>query len=264
MAITRNELKSVKSLLTKKGRKETGLFVAEGVRLMEEAVRHRFRPETVYYAPALAGQRGQQLVAGMAKNRVAVKEISKRELQTIADTESPQGILGVFRIPSMRLSELYHPALRRLLWCENVSDPGNLGTLSRSALAFGFELLVLSGSSAEIFAPKVVRSSAGAVFGLKIAKETAPAVLKFATKNKLKVVVTGPTGKKLDRAMKKVLKRDKLILVVGSEPHGVSQSVFGAADMVVSVDHSKKVESLNVGVAGSILMNAIYSIDTER
>lgn len=264
VAITKNELKSVKTLLTKKGRRDTGLFVAEGIRLMEEALRHRYLPETVYFAPALVGRRGEQLAARMARNRVAVREVSNRELLAMADTESPQGMLGVFRIPPMRLTELYKPGLRRLLWCENVSDPGNLGTLARSALAFGFDLLVLSGSSADIFGPKVVRSSAGAVFGLKIAKETTSAVIKFAAKNRIKVVASGPTGKKLDPAVKKVLKREKLILVVGSEARGVSRALFDVAEMVVAVGHSKKVESLNVGVAGSILMSMIYSIDTER
>ncbi|UCD64604.1 MAG: RNA methyltransferase [Candidatus Zixiibacteriota bacterium] len=264
MSITKNELKGLKALLTKKGRREAGMFSAEGVRLLEEALRHGFLPQKVYYARSLAGERGERLLAGLAKKGVARAAVAGRELEAMSDTETPQGLVGVFRIPETKLRELYIPRFRRVLWCENIADPGNLGTMVRSALAFGFEPVVISGDSADVFAPKVVRSSAGAIFGLRVARETPAAVLRFAAGNGLKVVATGPLGKKLDPAAKKVLKREKFIMVVGSEAHGVSPQILDAADMTVRVSHSTKVESLNAAMAGSILMSMIYNLDRGR
>lgn len=264
MSITKAELKEIKSLLTGKGRKTAGLFSAEGVRLLEEATRLKFLPECVYCADHLLGERGQKLVERFKRQRVPCREIAARDLRTVSGTQAPQGLLGVFRTPETGLAKLYHPGYRKLLWCENIADPGNLGTLLRSALAFGFAMVAVTGDSADVYSPKVVRASAGSIFGLKIALTENPAMLDLVRKNQLTLVVTKAGRRGRDYSLKKGVEKGKLVLAVGGEAEGLSQEISQNANLTVSIAHSPKVESLNAGVAGSILMEKIYSYDKER
>ncbi|MCK4858571.1 MAG: hypothetical protein KAT58_11425, partial [candidate division Zixibacteria bacterium] len=149
MPLSKTELKNLKSLLTKKGRKKSGMFLAEGVRLLEESVRRRFLPRTVYYAPSMLSTRAEKLVGQLRGRAVETVQLSARDLRSMSDTESPQGIVGLFARPDTKLTKLYQPKHRKLVLCEDISDPGNLGTLARSSLAFGFHLMLLCGSSAE-------------------------------------------------------------------------------------------------------------------
>ncbi|MEW6412681.1 MAG: RNA methyltransferase [Candidatus Zixiibacteriota bacterium] len=258
MSITKSQLKSIKALSTSKGRKQTGLFVAEGVRLIEEAVRHRIKPVQLYFAPSLLSERGKALVEEFGRKKITMFETSARELNSMSATQTPQGIIAAFSIPDCRLAQLYRPNYRKILWCENISDPGNLGTLARSALAFGFDPVILTGNSADPWSPKVVRASAGAIFGLHLTRETTDEALAFADRNKFAIVATGVKGKKLDYSLKKQFEKAKLILAVGSEADGLSEEVKRKAGLFVRIDHSGEVESLNAAVAGSILMNMLY------
>ncbi len=258
MSITKTQLKSIKALATKSGRRDSGLFPAEGVRLIEEAIRHRVMPAQLYFAPALLSERGKTLVDGLSRRKVPLFEISARDMRSISSTQTPQGIVAAFSIPESRLTKLYRVEYRKILWCENISDPGNLGTLARSALAFGFRLVILSGSSADIWSPKVVRSSAGAVFGLNVARETTDETLRFARENKIPILATGTEGKNLDYSLKKQFEKTKLMLAIGSEADGLSGEITEKADFFVRISHSSDVESLNAGVAGSIIMNMFY------
>ena len=264
MPITRTELKELRALATKKGRKSSGLFLAEGVRLMEEAMRHRSMPIRLFYTRSLLGSRGERLVANFGKEKVSLVEVPPRDMQTMTRTETPQGMVGVFALPERSLTELYHRKIRNVLWCENVSDPGNLGTLIRSALAFGFDMLIVSGSSADVYSPKVVRSSVGGIFGLSTARAETNEVIEFARENKLDIVATGAGSKKFDYSLNKALKKTKLILAVGGEADGLSSEVISNADVRVRIAHSTKVESLNAAIAGSILMERIFRSREER
>jgi len=264
VSITKAELKTVKSLLTGKGRKATGRFVAEGIRLLEEANRLAFLPEQVFYSVDLLGERGDSLVAKFKRRNVNCQEIAARDLRSMAGTQAPQGTLGVFRRPQTELAELYHRKYRRLLWCENIADPGNLGTLLRSALAFGFELIVVTGHSADVYSPKVVRASAGSIFGLKIALSNNLDMLDLVRRNRISLVATKAEAKGRDYSLKKVFENAKLVLAIGGEAEGLSSDVTERAEVTVNIAHSKKVESLNAGVAGSILMERIYRYDKER
>lgn len=264
MSITKAELKRVKSLLTGKGRKATGQFMAEGIRLLEEADRLGFLPQRVFYSGAVLGERGDKLVAKFRSRKVFCQEITARDLRTMAGTQAPQGTLGIFQRPPTVLAELYHRKYRRLLWCENIADPGNLGTLLRSALAFGFTLVAVTGNSADAYSPKVVRASAGSIFGLRIALCENSTMLDLVRENRIALVATQADSKGRDYSLKKVVEKGKLVLAIGGEAEGLSRDVIQNAKVTVGIAHSRKVESLNAGVAGSILMEKIYRYDRER
>ncbi len=259
MSITKAELKRVKTLATGKGRRTSRQFIAEGTRLLEEALRHRFLPDRVYYAPALLGRRGEKLLGRFKGLNVSLAEVSARELRTLAQTETSQGAVGVFALPEYRLSELNRSRYRRILWCDNITDPGNMGTLIRSAQAFEFDPVVLTGNCADAFAPKVVRSSAGAVFGRIIVRSNIKEVFEFVQQHQLAVIATGIRGKKIDYSLIKAYEKAKLMLAIGSEADGLSEEILRNADLTITIPHSRRVESLNAAVAGSILMNEFYS-----
>jgi RNA methyltransferase, TrmH family len=262
--VTSNELKHMKSLLTKKGRKEHGQFVAEGVRVLEEAYRHRGRPVAVYCAPSLLSSRGEGIVTVFSKRGVPVKELSAQRLQGMTDTTTSQGILAVFEIPQGSLSELYRPSIRRVLLCEDVGDPGNVGTLIRSAAAFDFGLVCLVGACAEPYSPKVVRASAGSVFAVSISTAEAVDVLAFARERSLKLIAADQTGESDPPALSSLVTSPAIVLAVGSEAEGLSEGMLDAADLVVRLEHETAVESLNAGVAGSILMKQVYDITRDK
>ena len=260
MAITKNKLKDIKSLSTKKGRKEKRQFLAEGVRLLEESLRHEYPPELVCFAPALISPRGKQLIDSFENRQVPVIPLKAQQYRSISDTKTPQGILGVFTTPRKELSELCRGGCRRVLLCDGVSDPGNLGTLMRSALAFGFETLVLTGTCSEPFAPKVVRSSAGAVFALGIAILSARKVISWVRAEKMFVVAADTTGDNSDQLPQGPLNRKRIVLALGSEASGLSQDIRERCDLRLRIPHAAAVESLNVAVAGSILMKKVYEL----
>ncbi len=259
MPLSKTELKKLKSLATKKGRKTSGKFLAEGIRLLEEAWKARFFPEAVYYAPSMLTNRAEALLRRWQDVKVKTVSLSAKEVHTVSDTKTPQGIVGVFRIPSTEISELFRPAFRKVILCENISDPGNLGTLIRSALAFGFELVLLSGSSAEPYAPKVVRASAGAIFRLPVARVSLTEVKDLVEKRKLYVVASDVAAKQVTLPRRTILRRT-VLLAIGSEAAGLSPELLAHAHLRIRIQHRRQVESLNAAVAGSILMKQIYDL----
>ncbi len=256
MSIANKEIKFIKSLQSKKGRKLSRKFSAEGVRLVEESLRQKFYPETIFYSESLLSERGKKVIEGFKRTKTTLNSISSANFQSISDTKTPQGILGIYKHPQKILNELYWPKHRKLLLCENISDPGNLGTLIRSAAAFEFDLVVLVGDCADAYSPKTVRSSAGGVFSLTVAESEIEEILGFVAYEKIVLIAADVRGK--PGKMPTHVKKGKFMLAIGSESEGLSEIVLKKAVINSRIDHSRKVESLNAAVAGSILMNKLF------
>jgi TrmH family RNA methyltransferase len=261
--LTRTELKHIQTLLSKKGRKQKKMFPAEGVRLLEESIRFEFLPQMILYVESAMSSRAIHLVSEFARRGVRTIDISARQLDNLTETKTPQGIVGIFDVPSRTLSELYTDRTRRILLCEGVADPGNLGTLVRSALAFGFDLVVATGHSADLFAPKVVRASAGSVFGIPIVSGEVAEFVDFAAENRVALLAADPRGAVRVESLASEISGHCTALAIGSEPDGLSDLLLEHASARVRIAHSSQVESLNAAVAGSILMNEIYNLDNK-
>lgn len=253
MKLTQTEIKKIKSLASKKGRTEHKQFSAEGIRLLEEAIKLKHYPNIIYYSPYLLSERGLKLVEKIKSRRITAKEVSSKQMTQISENKTSQGILALFSIEVQNENKLSSTNSRKILWCENISDPGNLGSLLRSALAFGFKLVVLSGSTADHFSPKVVRSSAGAIFGLTIFKNETAVILELIKKEKIVLVASDVSGD-VNINMKNITDK-KYILAVGSEASGLSLDLLKKADIRFKISHSPKIESLNAAVAGAIIMS---------
>jgi len=261
LALSKAELKKLASLKTKKGRVAQKSFIAGGVRVLEEALNFNFLPVKVLYTQSVMSERGQMLVNRIKARQVELTAVTGRSMEAISDTDTAYEIAGVFKVPETSLSKLYKPSFRKLLLCDQISDPGNLGTLVRSALAFDFKMILVTDNSVELFNPKVVRSSAGAIFALPAAQVTHAELNVFMKLHNVKIAaaVSKRVGYENYPEIPDSLTggESPFILAIGSEAEGLSEAVLSLADCRISIRHNAKVESLNAAVAGSILMYEI-------
>lgn len=258
MSITKHEIKEVTDLNRRKGRRQTGRYVAEGIRLLEEAVNFGVAPEVVYVAEALLSSRGERVSAELAAMGAELKTGSAKTLEAMADTTSSQGIVAVFAQRWSDWQQLRPDPARRVLWCAGISDPGNMGTLLRSAAAFGFRNVVIGEGTVDVYAPKVVRSSAGALFALSLFMGTTAEIGSHLAAVGLPVLAADMTGRSL-RELPAIVTAKPLALVVGAEADGIPEDAARYATEKIRVDHDRCIESLNAGVAGSILMSRLYN-----
>lgn len=177
------------------------------------------------------------------RSETELVRVSPEVLQKLAGTESPRGPVAIVRIPE---SAPVIEGSAIVLW--SVSDPGNVGTLIRSAAAFGFGVIV-TGTAADVWSPKVLRSAAGAHFAtqIELADDLTVAALQARGFTTVALAATGRRPAALDRP---------IAILVGSEAHGLSREVMSAADLIMGIPMRGPVESLNAAVAGSIAMFA--------
>lgn len=270
------KLKLIRALQGRtKERREAGAFLAEGVRLVEEAVNANWQMRFVLFDETL-NERGRLQVESLKSRGVDVEEISTSLMKSLSETESPQGILAV-------LNEFQFPipdSLNFILIPDQIRDPGNLGTLLRTAAAAGVQAVLIPPETTDAFAPKVVRSGMGAHFRLpihlmswdeinQVVAGSAPHLSKQDDSNRgdsarltKKVYPPSATHPRLqvflaDMDGQSCWETDlcqPLALIIGSEAEGASESAKQLANQIISVPMNEKMESLNAGVAGSVLM----------
>ena len=262
--LTKREIKDIKTLATKKGRTAKNMFLAEGVRLLEQARSLKSRPLEVLYAPEILSDRGYKLLDDWSKDGLTAREVSGKDMEAFSATKTPAGIAAIFDLPRINQEESLGAKHRRILVCDNVADPGNLGTLLRGALAFGFGTILATGQTVDAYSPKVVRSSAGAIFGLTIVTVDLTTVLRWKTELGARMAVTVLSGHSLREPLCELMARSQIMLVVGSEAVGVSGPILEAAEWKFRIRHRADVESLNVGMAGTIVMSRIYEAQKKR
>ncbi len=226
-----------------KERHEAQAFVAEGVRLVEEALASRWLMQFILYSPALS-ERGQELVKKLEAEKFVVEQVSDVLLNSITETETSPGILAVLDHSLLPIPQPLHFAFIP----NSIRDPGNLGTLLRTAAAAGVQAVFLPPETTDAFAPKVVRAGMGAHFRLPI-QTLSWEEIRLATKS-LKVFLADMQGKPCWRTDF----LPPLALIVGGEAEGATEEAHRLADMTVSIPMPGKAESLNAGMAGAILM----------
>lgn len=246
-----------RDLHRRKARERQGLFLAEGIRTVEELLdAGHLRLRGALVSPALAtGERGGRLRQRLEEAGVPVHEVAERDFASAAGTEAPQGVLVVAEQPALTLDALGErlgdrPV--RLLVLDGVQDPGNVGTLLRSAAGLGADAVIALTGTVDLWSAKVVRSAMGALFHLSTVGDTAERVRAFLTARR--IVLWGADGAGVPVATAAAAAPDRLALAVGNEGAGLSTAVRASAERLVAVPSSGLVESLNVAVAGSILL----------
>ncbi|HTJ24788.1 MAG TPA: RNA methyltransferase [Candidatus Limnocylindria bacterium] len=238
-------LERVRDLATPRGRRAAGRFVAEGPTLLGEAARAGLRPLEIY---ATAAGLGRFDAAAVEAAGTPVYQVAERIFARLSDLESPTGLLAVYPLPERSADHVVQrPGV--VLVLAGVNDPGNAGTLVRSAEAFGAAGVLFGQGGVDPYAPKVVRAAMGSLFRLPVATVAAEELLSLAERYERPVIVADIEGDDLRTARLPV----RAMLAVGNERRGV-RDWLPRWDRAVKIPHVGAAESLNAAVAGSIVL----------
>jgi TrmH family RNA methyltransferase len=250
-------LTTIRDLHRRRGRERRGLALAEGVRLLEEALAAGVTVRGAAVSSALEGSpRGSALKTALLERRVPLTEVSPAELDQLADTEHPQGIVAVIEPRGWTLDDIALGPGAVVAVLDGVQDPGNVGTVLRTALGLGVAGVVALKGTADLTNPKVLRAAMGASFRLPAVATDAESFLVWASEHDLELWVAAPDGETATRHGPRA-RRPALALVLGNEGAGVSEPIGQAARRWVSVPLQPGVESLNVAVAAGILLHKV-------
>lgn len=243
-------VKAVRALHRAPERRARGLCLLEGVRLIETALAAGARLKEVFVVPELAeSERGRRLVRSLRERAVPVQAVDERVLRHMSDTQEPQGIVAVAAM--QEASQAAFAGCTALVIADRLGDPGNLGTLVRTAAATGAAIWTLSGS-ADLYEPKALRASMGTLFLVPHRQRLSPAeAIAGVRALGLTLVVADARGPIEYSAMDW---RQPFALVIGSEAHGICPELLAAAARVVHLPMAPGVESLNAAVTGAVLL----------
>jgi TrmH family RNA methyltransferase len=248
IASTANEsVKYVRSLHRRSTRHRERAFITEGVRAVEEGIQAGIEPAFLFHTPAVMDVPRVRALLVQAEQRGAkVKVVSERVMAAMADTVTPSGILAVF---PMLPTSVPSPLTWALL-SDGLRDPGNLGTILRSALAARVQLVVTTAGTVDVYSPKVVRAAMGAHFRLNLLVDPAWPAVEEALHG-LCVLVGAP---RQGTPYWQVDWRQPTALLIGSEATGISAQAERLATGYVMIPMEEQVESLNAAVAASVLL----------
>ena len=237
-SVNNEKIKNIKKLNTKKYRDETNLYLVEGEHLVKEAYENNVLEELI-------------LLENTNLNiDVKISYVTKNVLNFISNLDTPNGILGICKKKENTLKG------NKIVILEDIQDPGNLGTIIRSSVAFNVDTLVLSNNTVELYNLKVIRATQGMLFKLNIIIENdLENLIKNLKQNNYTIYTTNV---KNGNSLKTIEKKDKVAIIMGNEGSGVSDKLNSLADKYLYIDMNKNCESLNVAVATSIIL---YELD---
>ncbi len=254
--IASNLQSTIRDLQRRKARGRRGLAVLEGVRLVEEALAAGLELRGAVVTSDLARTtRGQALAADLASHAVPVEEVGARTFGQLAGTETPQGILAVVAPRVWTVADVSAAPGGALLVVDGVQDPGNLGTLIRTAHALGAAATMVLRGTADPLNPKALRAAMGASFRHPVVPLDDSAFIAWAQRRRLTLWAAAVDGVPLARALDTSTDREELIaVIVGNEGAGIRPQLNAVAAQRVAIPLAGGAESLNVAVAAGILL----------
>ena len=240
-----NIYKYTKKLLGKNERKKTSCFIIEGERIVRDAYKNGAEFEYIIL------EEGREPILELSQ--VKTYQISSKLFDDLKGTVSSQGILAVVKCPDAEFNEDTIKKGGCYLYLDCVCDPGNMGTILRSADAFGVDGIILSKGCVDVYNPKVIRSTMSAIFNVKLFFDNG-SVLEDFKNNGYKIIGTFPNG---EMASPEYDYTDKCVIVMGNEANGITESLKSKGDVVIKIPMEERSESLNVAIASSIMMYAL-------
>jgi RNA methyltransferase, TrmH family len=243
-----------RDLQRRRGRERRALFLAEGVRAVEEVIRAKVAVKGALVSPQLdKSPRGRALLRSLEPRGGELVRLSERDLAAIAGTDTPQGILVIAEVPPMTLSEVRLQSEARVLLLDAIQDPGNAGTMLRTSAALGAAAALALPGTVDLWNPKVVRGAMGAHFQLSALHCELAEVLAWLDDQHVDLWVMEGGGEPIHEAVPP----PRLALAVGNEGAGVSQRLRQKASRRVAIPIEPRVESLNAAVAAGIALYAL-------
>ena len=230
-SVQNETIKKIMKLKQKKYRDEENLFLVEGFHLVEEAKKAGCIQRVIATSENLLDQDGLL--------------VSQKVMEKLAFTKTPQPIMAICRKPS---HTSFQPSLERYLLLDGIQDPGNLGTIIRTALAFGYDQMILSPECVDLYNDKVIRASEGLLFGLNIIKSDLKTIIKKLKENNYKIY---STNCKEGLELKKVNFAPLSAIIIGNEGRGMKPDLTSLCDEMIHIKIDG--ESLNAAVAASII-----------
>ena len=242
-------LKEIRQSFTRNERTDGGSVAIEGVKTIDEAIRCGLKIHAVVFSDSGTARAEHLLPQIPAKAEAAV--VDDGIFTSLTATNTPQGVAALVEFPQVALEQILSVPEPLVVVVVGLQDPGNLGTIIRSAEAFGAAGLVLCEGTVSLFNPKTIRASAASVFRLKIAHSKFADFSEAAGAHNLKRIGTSShQGSPLPEAQL----RGSAAIVVGNEGSGLPKSVLDSLDATVTIPHSPHVESLNAAMAASLIL----------
>lgn len=242
--LSKSQISFIKSLHQKKYRKESGIFIIEGIKSITEFINSSYQLHSIYYTP--------QYLSLLPKNTANIKlfEVNNVELEKISTLQTPQGILALVHIPSQQKIDFKSLKNCFSLVLDNVQDPGNFGTIIRTADWFGLKNVICSTDTVEAYNPKTVQSTMGSLCRINVIYTDLPS---FFEEAKLPIFGALLDG---DNIYKTNWGKEGLILL-GNEGHGIHESLIKKIDVPVTIPRIGQAESLNVAVSAAIFCSEL-------
>lgn len=246
-------VKKIRSLRQKKGREESGLFLAEGIVHAGEAIEAGWEIEMLVTAPDLLTSKfAHELLENAAQQHICILRVTPEVFATLAEKENPQGILTIARQRHARLSTLTPKNFPWGAACVSAQDPGNIGTILRTLDAVGAAGLFLLEGGADPFHPSAVRASMGAIFWKPIIQATFDEFVSWCRQQGYLLIGSSAHAAQDFRKFRR--SKQPVILLLGNEQKGLSAEQAAACDMVLSLPMHGHVRSLNLAVAAGVLL----------
>ena len=243
--ITKNQIKFLRSLSQKKYRIQSQKFLVEGKRIVKELIQSSALIDQIYVSEDFIIKNADFI---LFDSNITYEIIPNDVISKIKTTDSSQEVFAISFINNSLDIQIQTP----ILVLDDISDPGNLGTLLRSASWYGINNVLVSSKSVDIYNPKVVRSAMGAHFHItnlhQLSEEKIRSILNDESINIIAATLNGSSHKNFDPS-------NNWALILGNEAHGVTESMLNIANDQVSIPKLGNMESLNVGVAGSVLID---------
>jgi RNA methyltransferase, TrmH family len=242
-------LKEIRQAFSRGERTESGLVAVEGLKTIDEAIRCGLKVHAVVFSDSGTARAEHLLPQIPAKAEAVVVDDGIFASLTAANT--PQGVAALVELPQATLEEILSASEPLIVAVVGLQDPGNLGTIIRSAEAFGAAGLVLCEGTVSLFNPKVIRASAASAFRLKVTQTKFADLAASAHAHNIKLIGTSShQGSPLPEAHL----RGPAAVVIGNEGAGLPRSVLDSLDATVTIPHSTDVESLNAAMAASLIL----------
>lgn len=253
--MNKSKLSEIKKLQQKKYRQETGAYIVEGWKSIEEALNAGVSLKTVVYDENKIDD--AEFLSRLEKSAKELIPAKAREIESLSDAVTAQGIIAVASAKSSidKLDQILKAESALVVVLDGINDPGNLGTVIRTCDWFGVNALVIGKNSVELYNPKVVRATMGSLFHFPIFNEVdLENILTQCRKEGFSIYSTELTG---SDDVRKTAFSKKSMIVIGSESHGVSQEISRLAHKKVSIPKTGKAESLNAAIACGIILSII-------
>ena len=258
------QMKQIAQLMKKaKARNEQGVFVAEGKKMFleapEELLRQVYISETCYRSltQGVQGEREQKLRERLEQTGYEV--VSDAVFRSVADTQTPQGVLCIVQKPVYGLSDLLRGERSHLLVLESIQDPGNLGTMIRTGEGAGLTGVVMNGTTVDFFNPKTIRSTMGSVYRVPfLVTENLAETIMELRKHGIRIFAAHLKGQK---AYDEPDYRGATAFLIGNEGNGLSEEIAALSDTYIKIPMEGRVESLNAAVSAALLM---YEANRQR